>query len=431
VARFRDGVSVKILFVTTKSPYPLHEGRALRTYNLIREVAREHEVHLVSFVQTPEELEGIEHMRSLCAEVHFHKLHFNAPKWQLAVEALREPFGRAPLQVVKYRQRAMRSTLRRLLAANRYDLVHFDMLHLADYFALCGDTPKLLTEHNVESVILKRRADTETRPPVRAYLRYQQRKLRRYEARACRAADHVVAVSEADAAQLQDLSGRGVSTVPNGVDTAFFTTASSVQTPAVSASLVYVGAFTWFPNADAIRHFVEQVLPLIRAERPDVTLTVIGKGADPQSEPALAAQPGVRLAGLVDDIRPYVQQAAVYVVPLRIGGGTRLKILDALAMGKAIVSTSIGCEGLAVTPGHDILVADEPQAFAQAVLQLLREPDRAAALGTSGRGLVERRYDWCAIGGALLQAYRQAIDARSQGAGGTAQTTLAAPECRP
>jgi glycosyltransferase involved in cell wall biosynthesis len=100
-------------------------------------------------------------------------------------------------------------------------------------------------------------------------------------------------------------------------------------------------------------------------------------------------------------------------------------------MGKAIVSTSIGCEGLAVTPGHDILVADEPQAFAQAVLRLLREPDRAAALGTSGRGLVERRYDWCAIGGALLQAYRQAIDARSQGAGGTAQTTLAAPECRP
>jgi sugar transferase (PEP-CTERM/EpsH1 system associated) len=399
---------MKVLFVTTKSPYPLHEGRALRTYNLIREVAREHEVHLVSFVQTPEELEGIEHMRSLCRELHFHKLHFNAPRWRLAVEAVRELFGRAPLQVVKYRQASMRRTLQRLLATHRYDLVHFDMLHLAEYFPLCGPVPKLLTEHNVESVILQRRAETETRPLVRAYLRYQQRKLQRYEAQACRAADHVVAVSEADAEQLQRVSGRAVTTVPNGVDTTFFTAALDAAAQRNAApTLVYVGAFTWFPNADAIRHFVEQVFPLIRAARPDVQLTVIGKGADAKSEPALAAQPGVRLAGLVDDIRPWVQQAQAYVVPLRIGGGTRLKILDAMAMGKAIVSTSVGCEGLAVTPGHDILVADDPREFAHQVLRLLGEPELAARLGRNGRALIEQRYDWRAIGAGLLDAYRR------------------------
>jgi glycosyltransferase involved in cell wall biosynthesis len=172
---------------------------------------------------------------------------------------------------------------------------------------------------------------------------------------------------------------------------------------------VFVGTFDWFPNADAMRYFVNEVFPLILKVRPDTMLTIIGKHGESAAAAELARHPQIRLAGLVDDIRPWLQAAAVYVVPLRIGGGTRLKILDALAMSKAIVSTSVGCEGLHVTDGQDIIVADQPDAFARQVLGLLSEGARAQSLGRRGRELVERQYDWRVIADSLLQAYQNTI----------------------
>jgi sugar transferase (PEP-CTERM/EpsH1 system associated) len=398
---------MRILVVTTKSPYPLFEGRALRTYNLIRQVARQHEVHLVSFVQTVEDLEGLEHMRSICGEVEGHKLYFTRPRWRLVVDAVIELFSSSPLPIVKYRSAAMTAALRARLAAHQYDLVHFDMLHLSEYFSLCGQVPTLLMEHNVESNILARRADTETRPLHKFYLRYQQRKLRRFEAEACRNAGQVVAVSELDARELARMSGRhDIRTVPNGVDVSYFKQQDDAPR---QSGLVFVGTFDWFPNADAMRYFVNEVFPLILKVRPDTMLTIIGKHGESAAAAELARHPQIRLAGLVDDIRPWLQAAAVYVVPLRIGGGTRLKILDALAMSKAIVSTSVGCEGLHVTDGQDIIVADQPDAFARQVLGLLSEGARAQSLGRRGRELVERQYDWRVIADSLLQAYQNTI----------------------
>lgn len=402
---------MKILVVTTKSPYPLFEGRALRTYNLIRQATLTHEVHLLSFVQTPEDLAGLEHMRTLCPVVESEKLYFDGSRWPLVRDAARELFSRAPLPVVKYRTAAMRARMGRLLAEHAYDLVHLDMLHLADYQDLCGDVPVVLGEHNVEHVILQRRADTETRLLQRTYLRYQAAKLKRYEAQACRRAHHVVSVSDLDTAQLQALApGAPVTTVPNGVDTSFF---CAQGTPRQPDQLVFVGGFTWFPNLDAIRHFCEDILPRLLQARPSVRLTVIGHSPDSPAVRELAAHPQVTLTGLVDDIRPYVDAAAAYIVPLRIGGGTRLKILDALAMSKAIVSTSVGCEGLAVTDGQNILVADGPEAFAEAVLQVLREPTLARSLGQQGRALVEQRYDWAAVARDLMAVYSQTAARRA------------------
>jgi len=305
--------------------------------------------------------------------------------------------------VLKYRDPRLHALLRRLAAAHHYDLVHLDMLHLADCTALFPGTPVVLGEHNVEAVILERRADNERRPLVRAYLRYQAARLRRYEARACQRADRVLAVSDPDARLLESMSGRDdVVTVPNGVDTTFFTPLAD-RRPA--REMVFVGGFTWFPNEDAIRHFVADILPLVRQRHPDVTLTVVGKQPDTPAVRALAAQAGVRLTGQVEDIRPRVQGAAVYVVPLRIGGGTRLKILDALAMGSAIVSTRIGCEGIEVTDGQDILMADSPQDFADAVCRVLDDATLRERLGRAGRALVERRYDWRAVAQDMLAVY--------------------------
>lgn len=397
---------MKILAITSKSPYPLHEGRALRTYNLLREMARRHEVHLASYIQTDEDAGGIDHMRGICPVVRGVPLYREHPRRDTAADALRELASAAPLPIVKYDTTAMRRVLAQLLAQHRYDLVHLDILHVACLADALGGLPTVLNQHNVEAMILERRAQQDPRPLARMYLRYQARKMRHFETQACRRATQVVAVSQADADVLAQWTGRqDITVVPNGVDTGFFQ--PFVQAPQ-TAELVYVGGFTWFPNEDAVQSFVAQTLPLIAQQVPEVRLTVVGKNPDSASVRALAAHPRVRLLGMVDDIRPHVAEAAVYVVPLRIGGGTRLKILDALAMGKAIVSTSIGCEGLAVTPGLDIEVADDPQAFATSVVMLLRDPQRAQQLGKAGRVLVERRYEWGALGQMLEAGYRRA-----------------------
>jgi sugar transferase (PEP-CTERM/EpsH1 system associated) len=401
---------VKILVVTTKSPYPLIEGRALRTYNLIKQAAKEHEIHLVSFVQTEEDLQGIEHMRSICPVVEYEKLYYGGGGARMLADAACELVSSAPLPIVKYRTATMRARLRRLIAEHHYDLVHLDMLHLADYQAECGDIPVVLVEHNVEYVILQRRAETETSWLRKTYLRYQCAKLKAFEARACAKADHVVAVSDLDAEHLRSMApGAKVTAVPNGVDTEFFQNPPTVApSPEHRSELVFVGGLTWFPNLDAIRYFASDILPLILPDVPDVRLTVIGKNPESPITHEIAAHPQIRLAGLVDDIRPYVASAAAYIVPLRIGGGTRLKILDALSMSKAIISTAIGCEGLEVEDGKSIVVANTPAEIAAAILKVLRDPALAQRLGQEGRALVERRYDWSAVGKGLMQVYEQA-----------------------
>lgn len=412
IARLPLRRPMKILIVTTKSPYPLFEGRALRTYNLIKQAALHHEIHLLSFVQTPEDLEGIEHMRSICKVVEYEKLYFDGAKTQILKDAICELFSRAPLPVVKYRTAGMRAKMRKLMQTHQYDLVHLDMLHLADYMDLCGNTPVALIEHNVEHVILDRRADNETRPLHRAYLRYQAAKLKSYEGRACQRAQHVVAVSELDAQQLRDLGpGARVTSVPNGVDTEYFRTS---QTPRKPTSLVFVGGFTWFPNLDAITYFCEDILPKLLKTIPDIQLTVIGKQPDTPVAQEIAKHPNVKLAGLVEDIRPDVDAAAAYIVPLRIGGGTRLKILDALSMSKAIISTSVGCEGLDVEDGKTIVMADTPDAFAQAIVKVLADPVWADTIGQQGRQLVESRYDWAAVAKTLMAVYADTAQRQAQ-----------------
>lgn len=397
---------MRILAVTTKSPYPLNEGRALRTYNLLRELARENEVHLVSFVQTGEDVEGLEAMRAFCASVEAEPLYLDHPRLRLLADAAIEPFGDVPLQVVKYRTPGMRRRLARMLERHRFDAVHLDMLHLAAYLPMFEGTVRVLTEHNVESALLRRRVEAETRPLVRAYLRRQADRLARYEARACAAADAVVAVSELDAAQLaaMDPAIRPI-VVPNGVDTDYFRAVPGIEPE--PGRMVFVGGFTWFPNLDAIRWFAESTLPRIAAEVPQAKLVVVGRQPDGAAVRALAADPRIELAGGVDDIRPIVSRASVFVVPLRVGGGTRLKILDALSMGRAIVSTAVGCEGLEVEPGRSILVADTPEAFAAETVRALRDRALATRLGTEGRALVERRYDWRVIARDLDGVYRR------------------------
>lgn len=402
---------MKILFITTKSPYPLYEGRALRTYNLIKQVSRQHDVILLTFVQTEEELAGVDHMRSICAHVEAFPLHLGGRKRELLADIILDLFSIKPLLANKYRSRAMRRRIQEILHGQDIALVHLDMLHLGEYARLCREKPIVLVEHNVESLLLRRRVQQETNWLAKAYLYLQYLKLRRYEKRVCRTVDHVVTVSEQDARDLKEMAeSDNFTSIPNGVDTSYFHNTAPSPEP---NTLVYVGGLGWFPNYDAIKHFAESILPEIVRELPDVKLTVIGKTPDRKKLQGLADNPHIRFAGLVEDIRPILARTAAYIVPLRVGGGTRLKILDALAMEQAIVSTSIGCEGLDVQHGENILIADEPKAFAAEVVRLLRDRKLAHRLGAAGRKLAHGKYEWTLLAKQLERVYTGVLRVRS------------------
>ena len=227
-------------------------------------------------------------------------------------------------------------------------------------------------------------------------LRFEERTLARF--------DGVLAVSDADRETLHALYPgairQPVHVVPTGVDTEFFSPAPSEPG---SRNLVFTGSMDWLPNEDAMNYFCRDILPLVRAEQPDVTLSIVGRTPTPAVK-RLAEVPGVTVTGRVDDVRPYMKAAAVYVVPLRIGGGTRLKIFEAMSMAKAVVSTTVGAEGLPVTSGGNAMLADQPASFARAIVELLRDVDRRAALESAARALVVEHYDWSAVAGSLESA---------------------------
>lgn len=396
---------MRILAVTTKSPLPLNEGRALRTCNLLRELASRHEITLCSYVQSEAEVRGLEQMREFCADVHAVPLYLNFPKAELARDVMRDLVSDAPILATKYCQPAMVALLRGLISRQKFDVLHLDMLHLGLLMDCANGLPTVLVEHNVESALLERRIERAS-GPMKAYLRRQLTKLSRFEAQACSDADCVVCVSDNDATLLRKMSDTvDTVTVPNAVDVEYFKPFTSQPRP---GSLIYVGGLGWFPNLDAIEFFAQDILPRIAREIPEVVLTVVGQVPDPAMLERFSDHPNIRFAGLVDDIRPFAADAVAYVVPLRIGGGTRLKILDALSMGKPVITTSIGCEGLRVTHGTDVLVADDAERFARETVRVLSDAVLASRLGSAGRECVVRDYQWSAAAKLMDVAYERA-----------------------
>lgn len=401
---------MKILFVSTKSPLPTNDGHALRTYNLLREVAARHEVYLLSFVKFKEEHEHLQELQKLCASVRCIDLPENNSRFSLTLSLLKNHFSSRPFVADKYDTTAMRAEITRIIKTQGIDLVHLDMLPLCCYLDCLKGTPVVLNEHNVESALLDRRLTTESNPLFRYYLGVQQKRLEAFETESVNNVDHVVCCSEPDRELLMEMApSTPVAVVPNGVDTEYFQPLENSKE--MCMSLVFVGGMNWFPNRDAVQWFDKEVFPEILATIPTVRLQIIGKSTESAN---WQYGQSIEVTGFVDDIRPHLSEAAVFVVPLRIGGGTRLKILDAMAMGKAIVSTSIGAEGLDVMPGRDLLIADTTQDFARAVLDLLVNRDKRFELGSAARELVKNRYQWENIALLLDKAYTQAAEGRKE-----------------
>jgi glycosyltransferase involved in cell wall biosynthesis len=301
--------------------------------------------------------------------------------------------------VSSYRSKRFSVRLSELLNRDRYELVHIDSLDLSAYLPMVQGIATVCTHHNVESELLRRRAGLEQSHLRRVYLNMQAELMRREEQRWCEELALNVVVSSDDRDALLRIAPRArVSVVPNGVDVNSFQPG-----PDSPRGIVFVGGMTWFPNRDALEHFARDILPNLRRLGCQDQVTWVGR-ALPGAEARYLSQ-GINLTGYVDDIRPIVKDSACYVVPLRVGGGTRLKILDAWAMGKAVVSTSIGCEGLDARDGWNIIVRDDPESFAAAVHQVISDTALRVKLGRNARLMAETTYSWRVIGDGMYADY--------------------------
>ena len=390
---------MKLLWLNAGLLLPLDKGGKLRTWHLMRHLARRHDITYLSFTGDGDTEAHRAGMREVCTRLETVPRR-DAAKGTLRfyAEAARYVVRSLPYAVAKYRSAAYSARLAQLLAAERFDAVVCDFLPPLVNMPDRLPCPAILFTHNVEAEIWRRHAETAGNPLSKHLLSRQWRRMLRFERDALARVDLVLAVSDADSRTFERLYPgvlrAPIHVVQTGVDTRYFT--PQPEMPRRRAHLVFTGSMDWLPNEDGMVHFVRDILPRIRQAEPEATLSVIGRSPTPAVR-RLAEERGVEVTGRVDDVRPHIAAGSVYVVPLRIGGGTRLKIFEAMAMAKAVVSTTIGAEGLPVTDGRDISLADRPATFADAVVRLIRDEGARTGMEAAARRMVVERYDWSAV----------------------------------
>jgi sugar transferase (PEP-CTERM/EpsH1 system associated) len=405
---------MRLLWLNAGLLLPLDKGGKLRTWHMMRHLAARHDITYLSFEDATQTQADREGMREVCSRlVTVPRRDAAKGTWRFYADAAGYVIDRAPYAVAKYRSDGYRARLQELLARERFDALVCDFLPPVVNLPERLPCPAIVFTHNVEAEIWRRHAEQAANPVSRHLLSRQWRRMLRFEGAALARFDLVLAVSEADARTFDRLYPRSlrapVHVVQTGVDTEYF---SPSPEPPSRAHMVFTGSMDWLPNEDGMTYFCREILPRIRTAEPDATLSIVGRAPTPTVR-RLADIPGVEVTGRVDDVRPHVARGAVYVVPLRIGGGTRLKIFEAMAMARAVVSTTVGAEGLPVTGGRDIELADEPSRFAHAVVRLMRDPETRHSIETAARRLVVERYDWSAVAHDFEDALSRAAGAGS------------------
>src|SRR5437879_6239199 len=377
-------------------------GFGTRVYELVRQLAMRHTVTVVC-PAAPEEEGDVERLRSLGVEVRAVEARKpGGPVRRLdQVVSLLSPL---PFHVREHRNAAMQDAIAWSMAAERFDIVQLEGSQLCG-FSFPGTARIVLDEHNIEYEVLERMATGERTRLRRLFSEVEHRKFRRLEQLWwCKVAGIAVTSDRELPVVRRHAPHTAAAVVPNAVDSEHFTPGNHEPNP---GSILFMGTLKYRPNIDAVTFLLDGVLPDVRRSCPDAVLTLVGDGEGADLE--RFRRPGVVVTGRVPDVRPYLAGAAVTVVPVRIGGGTRLKVVEALAMGKAVVSTSLGCEGLAVRSGEHVLLADDASGFAGAIVRLLAEPQDARRMGLAGRKLVVEHYSW-ARACAVLEGLYDSID---------------------
>jgi glycosyltransferase involved in cell wall biosynthesis len=411
---------MKILFLSSWFPYPPDNGSRIRVFNLIRQLARVHDVKLLAFSQSGVVCdERIGEMRRYCAGVDV------VPRTPFRPNSLRSLvgfFSARPRSFVDTYSHRM-AALVEAAARERFDVVLVSEIDAAPYAMAIAGTPRILED--LELTVVREKFETQKRLDRRLRYGLTWWKTRRFTARLLRQFDGCTVVSEGEREDVRRIAPAGcpVVVVPNGVAVADYVGDFG---PPQRDTLVFPGALTYDANFDAMAFFLEEIFPLIRAQLPEATLRITGTTEGVPTD-QLPLGEGVTLTGYLEDVRPTVAHSWACVVPLRHGAGTRLKILEAMALGTPVVATSKGAEGLAVTPGEDILIADDPADFAARVVALLGSPALRDRIRRSGRRLVRERYDWDVIGRRVRRLIDDTI-ARAGGGATAAEETLAAME---
>lgn len=404
----------RLLFLSQCLPFPPHSGVTNRTFNILKQLAKEFEVSLVAFSRRNHQpsAESRSHSRVELSRI-VHRVFLPAPipsEWsplrKVAVH-LSSVLSGSPYTKYDYRSSVFASELEGAIATGPFDFVHLDSLDLFDWIPKLPHAAVACTHHNIESELLRLRA-TRTHPPLLGrYVGHQARLMQHIESKVSTTLALNVVTSDIDGARLRRLApGARVLTVPNGVDTDYFSPQSNVEVE--PNSVAFLGPSYMLPNRDGVEYFLDAMWPRVRQQVPTATLRLIGR-ISPQDKRRFETRPGVTALGYVPDVRHHLAAASVCIVPLRIGGGTRLKILDSWAMGNAVVSTSIGCEGLEAKDGENILVRDDPKEFAQATTDVMRDAQLRAHLGAGARRTAELRYSWDALGRTLCEAYQRLL----------------------
>jgi sugar transferase (PEP-CTERM/EpsH1 system associated) len=399
---------MEILLMLRQPLFPADTGGKVRSLNIFSRLAKRASIDAVSFADPLAEAEGISSMRRMFR-------NYIAVPWDEAakgslrfyLEVLANQMSPLPYTLAKCNRPEFRNAVQALTSRSSYDVVLCDFLHTALPLLPISRRPKVIFEHNVEFQLRKRRWELEGHWLRGWILDNEWRKTRRAEAKVCRSFDHVVCVSSEDAQTLRSEFGiDSLSVLPTGVDTDYFRPSGAGSQ---KGRMSFVGSMDWEPNEDGVVWFLEEVYPRIRRDMPEAEFYIVGRNPSARLRRIAAANPGAVVTGGVADVRPYLAASEVVVVPLRVGGGTRIKIPEAMAMAKPVVSTSVGAEGLPFRNGGELCIADPPEEFAQTVLTLLANGPLRDSISAAARATVVENHGWGRVADAMDTILKQVI----------------------
>ena len=399
---------MNVLVLTSRFIWPLTDGGAIRDFNLLRETSRHHEVHLLCFLSNPKDRENFDALKPYCRSIT--GIELERGKFMSAANALLGTVGSRPFILREYSRRAMASAIESLAAKERIDVIHAHFLHMGQYAENKNGAAFVLDVHNLEHVLWKRLAGRLRNPLKRAFAEIQAGKLAAWERSVAAATDVTVTLSEEDRIEFERVApGAEVAIVPNGVDLEFWHPYENAVEP---GSIIYFGNLAWLPQADAVISFVNETMPRIVSRVPHAKLYIVGN--NPPDSIYRLANERIVVTGYVEEIRDYIARAAAVVMPLRIGAGTKHRILQALAMKKAIVASPVAAEGMDLTHAVNVMIADDPDAFAGRIVELLENAGLREKLGGNGLKLMRERYGWTGIYGKLDAVFERAASKRKR-----------------
>jgi len=384
---------LKVLFLSQRFLFPMDTGGKIRTGKILEQLKDMVSLTVISNVESPKDDQYMDDMKALCDKfipVPWKEMERYNLKFYMKIAA--QSFSKYPISVLNDYSKSLEEAVIKELKNESYDLAICDFLQSTLNFQHVQNIRTLLFQHNVEATITLRHLEKAKDPVSKVFWSLQHRRMMRHEKEMCNKFDGTIAVSEKDRERMEEWFGaNSVYDIPTGVDTDYYQPSPEVEE---KKQLVFTGSMDWLPNEDAMIYFVEQIFPLIKEEEPDTKLVIVGRRPTPSLLKLTEGRDDIETTGWVDDTRPYMAESSVFIVPIRIGGGTRMKIYEALAMGKAMVSTSVGAEGLPLNHGEQIMFADEEKEFAKHTVELLRNADLRKKMGETARDYVYTNFRW-------------------------------------